>query len=255
MKTSTPDSPKPPSPLKLLLIGPPGSRKTWLGLQFPSVHVLDCDRNLDGPVAVLRKADPQFGFTWDDIRTDDAGNMLDISECFDRTVDKLNLFKSDAAYKARSTVFVDSLSHVNEFIIRKILKLKSKPSMEINLWTDFASAAYTIVVAKLDQTGKAVICSCHEEKVTEADSQNIMKKNVTEINPLFSGRVGDSLGAFFTDVWRTEKRLASGGKVELWLQTDRTPKCEHLKNSVGMPKELNITEGFSVIAPYLKGRI
>lgn len=267
MKSSTPTSPKPPSPLKILLMGQAGSRKTWLGLQFPDVHVLDCDRNLDGPVQGLREGFkdasgkiitapllPNLSFTWDDIRVDDKGNMLDISECFDRVLDKLSLFRTDEAYKARKTVFVDSLSHVNEFAIRKVLKLKAKQSMEMNLWTDFASAAYTLIVAKLEQTNKTILCSCHEERVTEADDKNLMKKVITEINPLFSGRVGDNLGAYFTDVWKLEKRLMSG-QVQLWLQTDRTPKCEHLKNSVGMPKELNITEGFKVIEPYLKGRI
>lgn len=256
MKTSTPDSPKAPSPLKLLLLSDPGGRKTTLGLQFPGVHVLDCDQNLDGPDKWLRaNGHKDLSYTFDPIRSDDNGKMLDVSECFDRILDILARFHDDEAYKNRRVVFVDSLSHVNEFIIRKVLKLKSKPSMEINLWTDFSSAAYTLLVARLDQTGKAILCSCHLEKISESDTGNIMRKKVVEINPLFSGRVGDCIGAFFTDVWMLEKRASSGGRTELWLLSDRTPKCSHLKNSVNMPAELNVTGGFKVIEPYLQGRI
>lgn len=257
MKVSSPTEPKPLTPLKILILGQPGSRKTTLALQFPGVHVLDCDRNLDGASKYLRERAglKDLAFTYDDIRANDAGQMLDISECFDRVCDKLKLFESDAAYKARKVVVLDSLSHVNEFIIRKILRIKQKPSMEINLWTDFATAAYTILVARLDQTNKHVICICHEERIYESDSTNLMKKRVTEINPLFSGKVGDNMGAFFTDVWQTIVKPASAGKIECWLNTQRTPQCAFLKNSLGMPAELNITEGYKALEPYLKGRI
>lgn len=255
MKLSTPTEPKPPSPLKLLLMGDPGARKTTLALQFPDVHVYDCDHNLDGAVRHLRSVDPKFSFTYDDMRASDSGEVLDISECYDRVIDKLTLAAKDQDYQKRKVHVLDSLSHVNEFIIRKVMKLKSKSSMEINLWTDFASLGYTLLVAKLDQLNRAVICTVHQEKVFTSDAQNIMLKQIKEVNPLFSGRIGDAIGAFFTDVWMLEKRPASAGKVELWLCADRSPKCAHLKNSVGLPNEINVTEGFKVIEPYLKGRI
>jgi AAA domain len=262
MNTSIPSNPKPPSPLKILLIGDPGTHKTWFGLQFPAVHVLDCDRNLDGPVKVIREGfgkvlppNKDFTFTWDDIRSNDKGEIIDVSECFDRVSDILMRFQTIKEYKERKTVFVDSLSHVNEFIIRKILKIKNEPSMKMQLWTDFASGAYTLLVAKLEQTGKTIICSCHEEKVWETDKTEMMKKNLTGVNPLFSGRVGDNLGAFFTDVWRLVSRPAPLDRVETILCAQPTTKCTILKNSVGMPAEVDVTKGFSAIEPFLKGRI
>lgn len=257
MNISTPQSPKKPSPLKILLLGLPGSRKTTLMLQFPHIHVIDCDQNLDGPTKYISEhLNKNLTYSYDSIRTDDQGNTLLIEECFDRVCDKLSQVRTQPEHKQTTTVGLDSLSHVNEFIIRKIMKAKGITSMEMRNWSDFATQAYTLIVAKLDQTGKTVICTCHEERVTEPDDKNMMKKNLVEINPLFSGRVGDSLGAYFTDVWRLEKRSIPGG-IGLFLQSDRiaSVKCTHLKNSVGLPAEIDITKGFGVIEPYLKGRL
>lgn len=271
MNTSTPEAPKTPSPLKILLMGKEGTRKTTLGLQFPELHVMDCDRNLDGPVRICLKGvtengkiivppiKPDLSFTYDDIRKDDNGTENHIEECYNRLCDKLKLFCVDEAYKKRKTVFVDSLSHVNEFIIRHVLHVQQKSKntylMEQRDWSPFKSFAYQFLVARLEETGKTILCSCHELKLYENDPKNQSSKIVTGYEPMFQGAVGDSLGAFFTDVWRLEVKPAPGGKNETWLITDKIPKCDVLKNSLGMPKELNITTGFSVLEPYLKGRI
>ncbi len=271
MKTSTADNPKPPTPRKILLIGPPGSRKTTLGLQFPDVHVMDCDRNLDGPSDFLRKGMkdikpllPTLSFTWDDIRKTESGEEREVDDCFDELLVRLRMFKTDKAYQERKTVFIDSLSHVNEFIIRKVLKVQDKTRknyvMEARDWTPFKSFAYSLLVGRLEETGKTVLCSCHEISITEAagSGEDMMKQKVVGVEPFFQGKVGDTIGAFFTDVWRMTIRHATGGKTETWLQTIppiTNPKCEHLKNSLGMPAELNITEGFKALEPYLKGKV
>ena len=81
-----------------------------------------------------------------------------------------------------------------------------------------------------------------------------MDPQVKEYEPFFQGKLGEMLGAFFTDIWRLEVRNAPGGKSELWLQTQKTSKA-NLKNSVGMPAEINVTDGFKAVEPWLKGRV
>ena len=261
MNSSTPTTPKPPSPLKILLMGPPGSRKTTLGLQFPGVHVLDCDRNLDGPDRFIRSSlNKELSYTYDSIRQDDKGSEIPIEDCYNRVCDKLKMFKTDPSYRERNTVFLDSLSHVNEFIIRHVLRMQGKTSrvgeMEARDWSPFKSAAYVLLVSRLEETGKTILCSCHENKVYDAPSkENMMNPSVKEYEPMFQGKIGESLGAFFTDVWRLQVELGGAGKQETWLYTDKMSKCDMLKNSVGMPAKLDITKGFSVLEPYLKGRI
>ena len=218
--------------------------------------MLDCARNLVGPETYLRKnGHPNLSFGVEDIRYDSKGNPRDIWECYDTVMDTLRRLKPgvDKTYDPFKNVFVDSLSHVNEFIIRKVLKLKSKDSMEPNHWTDFKSMAYSLLVSKLEETNRNVICSAHEVTLTKPSSQ-IMVQEIIGVEPFFQGKVGDMIGAFFTDVWRTDLRPASAGRSELWLQTERVPLCAHLKNSLGLPKELNITEGFKVLEPFLKGK-
>lgn len=255
---STPEKPKPSSPRKILLIGPPGSRKTTFGLQFPNVYVEDCDRNLDGPEKYLRSTGWQGTYAYNNVRYDAQNKMREIHDCYNALCDDLTLMaNSPKEFEQFQTVFVDSLSHVNEFIIRHVLKMQNKPAktleMEARDWSPFKSYAYMLLVARLEQINKHVICSCHEMKLTEADPKKVMEVRVVGYEPFFQGKVGDIIGAFFTDVWRLEVRPGLADKSETWLQTVKHPKCEHLKNSLGLPAELNVTAGFKVLAPYLKG--
>ncbi len=241
-------------------MGPPGSRKTTLGLQFPNVYVEDCDRNLDGPERWLRSnGHKDLSYTYNSVRYDDNGKMREIDECYNSLCDDLTrIANTPKDYASVKTVFVDSLSHVNEFLIRHVLKLQNKPrkihEMEARDWSPFKSYAYILLVAKLEQTNKHVLCSCHEVKLVEPDGTNVMKERVIGYEPFFQGKVGDIIGAFFTDVWRLEVRPALAGGSETWLQTMKTPKCEHLKNSLGLPAELNVTAGYKVLEPYLKDK-
>ena len=82
-----------------------------------------------------------------------------------------------------------------------------------------------------------------------------MNAPVEAYEPFFQGKVGEMIGAFFTDVWRLDIRPAPGNRTETILQADKTPRCTMLKNSLGLPPELDITKGFIVLEPFLKGRV
>lgn len=261
MKTSSVASPV-NTPIKILLIGPPGSRKTSLMLQFPGIYVEDCDRNLTGPETWLRKHGlPNLSYSYNPVRYDEGGKMREIDQCYNALCDDLKLMAVEKdKFKDIKVVGVDSLSHVNEFIIRHTLTQQNKSKktfeMEARDWSPFKSYAYIFLVARLEEINKPVICTCHEIKLVEGgDPANLMKEKVIGYEPFFQGKVGDVIGAFFTDVWRLELRPAPGDKIETWLQPVRSPKCEHLKNSIGLEKDINITEGFKVLEPYLKGRL
>lgn len=252
-------------------MGDPGARKTTLLLRlFPNLHIFDCDHNLGGPEKICREGLSEGGkivvpplkkdlsYSYDDCRMGEDNKPLEIDGCFDRTTDLLKRASTMPEYQPIKNFGLDSLSHVNEFIVRKVLKLKGKQQIDVQIWSDFATQAYTLLVARLDALllqGKNVICTCHQEKISQPDATNIMMKKIVEVNPLFSGRVGDSIGAFFTDVWRIVKKPGVGGKAESFIETDVSPLCSHLKNSLGLPAEVNITKDLSILETYLKGRI
>lgn len=269
MKSSTPDHPKPPEPLSILLIGPPGGGKSTLAIQFPKVWIANCDENLDGPVSLMKKGyvfagkqmfAPRAGFSffYDNIRRDDKDQPVDVALCYDRLMEKLTAVKSEAEVR---TAFVDNLTHVNEFVIRKILKLQNRNEMEARDWIPFKSDFYRLLVSKIRDLGKNTICAVHESKDWAPDPKNIINKILLSYSPSVQGSIVDYFGSFFTDIWRCEARPAPGGRLEFWVVTQRTHLSD-LKNSCQMPNEINVTQGADrphgdkpSLFSYLEGRL
>lgn len=252
MKTSTPAGVKPVTKKSICLIGAPGSGKTALCMQFPNVWFADCDENLDGPEFFVRKKNAQLAYSYDNIRRNDDNEPIEIYKCFDRLIDKLGAIGKEPSIE---TVVVDSLTYINEFIIQKVLKAQQREVMEARDWQPFESYAIALLVGKLRSFNKTTIVTVHEIEKTKNDPKVVMKETVESYVPSFQSKVGDSLGGFFTDVWRCSAEPAVGGGVEYKVTTNRTTKSAELKNSMGMPDEFKCKTGelmYDKIKPYLK---
>lgn len=248
MKTSSPDVPKPPQPKSILLIGPPGGGKTTLMLQFPHLRVVDCDTNLDGPEYHIRNnMKLPLSYTYDKAAFDDDDKPIDIHMCFDRVCRLLDECKVDPTCQCAG---LDSLTWINEYIIRKILFLQKRGEMEARDWIPFKSKMLDLLASKLRGMGKTVICTVHETKNWLPNPKDIMTKILDSYSPSVQGSIVDYFGAFFTDMWRCEARLAAGNRVEYVLTTNRTTKSD-LKNSCGLPQEVR-NPTFAELNKYLK---
>ena len=256
MKTSTPQQPKKRDPLSICLVGPPGSAKTTLAMQFPAVCIMDCDSKMDGPEQFLRKKRTDLSYAYCPITFDDNNQPVAIEKCFDRLMDQLTLIKKEDSIKV---VVIDDLTIVNEFIIRKVLATQRREVMETRDWTPFKSNAINLLVGRLRALGKHTIVICHEKEKTAPNPTKPMQEEVIGYKFNFQGAVGDEMAGYFTDVWRCHSELGVGNVQEYILKTKRTTtKDLELKNSLGLPTELKCKEGelmFEKLKPYLEGKI
>lgn len=257
MLTSSPTTPKAVEPKSILLIGPPGGGKTTLAMQFPRPAFMDCDRNLDGPEAFNRSKMKELNYGYEKITYDEDNKAVPVHLCFDRLLTKLAGLASDSTY---STVIVDGLTMVNEFIIQKILVEQRKTEMEARHWQPFKSNMINLLVGKLRGLGKTTICTCHESVIEKPnpDPKKIMDPVVASYRPAVQGGITDYFGGFFTDMWRCTANSAPGGKVDFMIQTVRDPLSNLKSSFLNMPNEILVKQGeiaFQKLIPYMKGLV
>lgn len=255
MPFSTPTQKKPRSPHHVLLMGPPGSFKTTILLQFPKLRVADIDKNLDGPEGYLRRFEPwksTLNYRYENICFDAKGETNVSYETWDNLLKDIDdTTKND---KDTLTYGVDGLTIINEACQRKVLKDQGNKSiMEPSYWGPFKTHMMNLMFGKLRSLNRDVIVLCHESYITkpgDMKSGTFMQEVVTGKRPTVNGGIADHFAGFFTDCWGVETIRKPGDKLITSVKVVRDGLFDY-KNSLGFTSnfECETHEVFDKIKP------
>lgn len=205
MKTNTQYTPL--NDLALLLVGPPLSGKTNVAMAFPAPYIISTDHKLNN--AVSRFPGKEFFYDYGDVDTD-TGQPIESPKRWNRVCELVKKNYSDPRVK---TIVIDNLTDLAGYLIDHIianggtkLTVGGEKVMEQQHWQPF-KLLMTRFINTLKMTGKFVVVCAHE---------TIDKDDVTGTllyRPLIPGQLKDTLGQYFTDVWRTECEKVSNGIV------------------------------------------
>ena len=205
MKSNT--SYTPLNDLALLLVGPPLSGKTNVAMSFPNPYFISTDHKLNN--AVSRFPNKKFFYDYGDVDTD-TGVVIDPAKRWSRMID---LVKIAATNPDINTIVIDNMTDVSVYLQDHILAaggskltVGGEKVMQVEHWQPFMILMTRLITAL--KTSKKFIVVCAHELIEKDEISGTLT-----YRPSVPGRLRDTLGAYFTDVWRTETETTSGGTV------------------------------------------
>lgn len=234
--------------LRLLLQGPPKSGKTVLACQFPRPYVIDLDVNLGGPLRWIRERGLALPVGYDVLDKDENGKDVPMPNRYAR-LDKLLMAAQDNS--EIDTIVVDSATNLVDVFIAEVLQQQKKSAMSKQEWGFFFTLSKNWF-GKAAQFRKHIVIPAHEKVNKDPQGAVVLPYDVA-----WPGQFGQIIGAFMTDMWRTQCSegvpTMVNGKMqkEFKWQVQTMPSYQYkLGNSLGLPAEFEFK--WETIAAKLK---
>ena len=237
--------------LAILLMGPPGGGKTTFMLQFPGLYVLNCDRNLAGPVRYLKSINKYTPFKYDTISqyeedctdvfgTHKVGDMVDIKFGWARLRALAQAAIKDPIIQ---TIGLDTLTWCDNALYAHSCRVQGLKELEGFNWAPYKRELHAFL-AECKAAGKILIVNCHEK--IEYDK----KGNVEAYVPSISTGISAYFGYYFSDIWRCTLVDQGGTRGLKAIVTTHPTAVSQLKNSIlcGATLEAN----YEAVEKYLK---
>lgn len=240
---------RPNASVAILLVGDPGSGKTRLGMSLPTPGILDCDGNLTSAVRV--SAGKKF-FYAQPFLTDDGKEVPEV----ERWPMAVKQTKELLLSKETESFFLDGLGNLcrwgliyaEDQLVKAGINIKkeylAKYMSFIPLLTNF--------ITMIRIPGKMVMVSVHQTMEKDELSGSIRY----ELD--IPGRLKNTLGGQFTDVWGTSSLADVGSKVGAKYLVRTKPSGYHvnLKTSLDLEPSVDLTgktppEVWTMLSPKL----
>lgn len=230
--------------LRLILQGPPGSRKSSLACYFPRPYFIDMDKNLGGVIAYHKEHNLPLPVGYDRVDVDKSGKAIgnlvgkkteadiarQLAPRYDRLNDHLMWAQESTEF---DTLVLDSGSVLSQLLMAWTQVSQNFPKDGRQTYGFFYSYGMALVNV-LMSINKHVILIIHEEV-----KENPMTQ-VQEYRMAWPGKLAGFMGAYFTNVWRSEIKSEGYGATKKYTQMLRTQQDSQfygLKNNLGLPPE------------------
>lgn len=202
-------------PKSIILLAEPGCGKSTIALQFPGLFVLDCDRNLEGPIKWLRDNQKYKPFFYGCPLVDEENNPLPREQHFIRSRELLNEAINSPDVES---IFIDSATTYVDILMMEILRQKGKKLGTFEnvktkgnlLDADFSSPDWGTFfnlmkreIFAIKASGKTLILAVHI-KVQVDEATKAISRHLA-----IPGQTGDMMPGWFSEVWQIA-RVAEG---------------------------------------------
>jgi hypothetical protein len=225
---------------RVILQGPPGSRKSSLACFFPRPYFIDLDKNLAGVINFHREHNLPLPVGYDHADKDKngkpIGNLIgkkteqEIARQLAPRYDRLNELLMDAQVSNEFDTFVlDSGSVLHQLLWAWTNVQQSFPKDGRQAYGFFYNYGMALINV-LMSINKHVVLTVHEEVKEDPVT------SLAQYKMAWPGKLASFMGAYFTNVWRSEVKKV-GNNYEQKLRTVQDATFYGLKNDLDLPPE------------------